>query len=241
MSFTKHHFALKNVTKNLKNICKKCLTKRYKISIIVCVGELNNVINYDWYLFLIIVRFRLYRNADALSHNHTRSDKMKILKQIDSFYWKMRIGIKNIFYYLPFIFKDRDYDDHFLYEMLYAKLNKMSKYYESGGTMPFVGWEREARYIKICKELAYRLSNRDYDSNADLRIPKEHQIDYENMNIFNMFVDSDTLGFKVFKHDTTKEQDYWILKSGKIAQDVQKNDKEYLFKLMNKHSNKWWD
>lgn len=148
------------------------------------------------------------------------------MKKIRILFYKMIYVVKNLIYYAPFIVKDRDWDESFIYMIIYAKLNKLERYYESGGNLPFVGWEKENKRIGLCKNLANRLWKRSYDENADLLTPKEYMIDYESRDI---------------NQKQTKQESYWIIKTMKHSTYMHQQDKKLLFKILEKHIDKWWD
>jgi len=76
-------------------------------------------------------------------------------------------GISNLIKWFPLIWKDRDFDHGYLYDILYFKLGEMQKFFESDNT-----WSADAneyaKQIKGCKELLYRIINESIqDENWD--------------------------------------------------------------------------
>jgi hypothetical protein len=67
-------------------------------------------------------------------------------------------GISNLIKWFPLIWKDRDFDQGYLYDMLYFKLNNMQKFFESGNTYS-ADAEEYGKQIKECRDLLYRIMN----------------------------------------------------------------------------------
>ena len=72
-------------------------------------------------------------------------------------------GVKNIWYYLPIIWSDKDYDYTYILILLHKKLKKhehwlvFSKY-----CWDYVGRERDAKALHVCILLLERLIKDDY-------------------------------------------------------------------------------
>jgi len=67
-------------------------------------------------------------------------------------------GISNLIKWFPLIWKDRDFDHGYLYDILYFKLGEMQKFFESGNTYA-VEAGKCAEQIKECKGLLKRIMN----------------------------------------------------------------------------------
>lgn len=67
-------------------------------------------------------------------------------------------GIKNLIKWFPLIWKDRNFDQGYLYDILYFKLGEMQKFFESDNTYSMDAKEY-AKQIKECRELLYRIIN----------------------------------------------------------------------------------
>lgn len=64
----------------------------------------------------------------------------------------IRDGIRNLIKWFPIIWKDRNFDQGYIYDMLYFKLGEMQKFFESGNTYA-VGADKCAEQIKECRRL----------------------------------------------------------------------------------------
>jgi len=69
-------------------------------------------------------------------------------------------SIKQIFHWIPIIWKDKDWDHYFLYEILRFKLSNMEKYLIKHGHS--TNAEKDADRIKICVNLLKRLMDDNY-------------------------------------------------------------------------------
>ncbi len=71
--------------------------------------------------------------------------------------------MRNLWRWVPVIWRDRDYDWAFLAEMMETKLRWMGDCLEHGY---HVGCERDARRVRVCAALLRRLLNDEYMQNA---------------------------------------------------------------------------
>lgn len=79
----------------------------------------------------------------------------------------IKTGINNLIKWFPLIWKDRNFDQGYLYDILYFKLGEMQKFFESDYTYSMDAKEY-AKQIKECKELLYRIINESIeDENWD--------------------------------------------------------------------------
>lgn len=144
-------------------------------------------------------------------------------------------GIENLFIWLPIIWNDRQWDHFFFYKILQKKLLLMEKFWASGETTT-ANPERTEKQIRIARILCDRLIAHDYISNAKLFV------DDIDENFEFKFEDSpDHPGFcRLIDNRTDKEKKAFSKACG-LAHTVEKQDKEYLFGLLNKYVDKWWD
>ena len=64
---------------------------------------------------------------------------------------EVRTGIRNIWYWLPIIWKDRNWDSHYIFEIMMHKLKAQSKYI--GGRGIHLRAERDAEVMMTCVRL----------------------------------------------------------------------------------------
>lgn len=65
-------------------------------------------------------------------------------------------GTKNLIKWFPIIWRDRNFDHGYLYDILYFKLGEMQKFFESGNTYA-AGADEYAMQIKECRGLLKRI------------------------------------------------------------------------------------
>lgn len=69
-------------------------------------------------------------------------------------------GIKNLIYWLPIIWRDRDWDNTYIYKILNAKIEKQAKYINKHGH--HLNAKRDAEVMMICGKLMKRVSEEYY-------------------------------------------------------------------------------
>lgn len=139
-------------------------------------------------------------------------------------------GIKNLIKWFPLVWKDRDWDYHFLYEILHFKLKNMEKFFSSDKTYSVVS-PKNAKQIKIARILLGRLLECDYLENAMMFYNKK----YGNQTIMN--IDDDG----VVKWVDNKKMIEEFRKCGSHSDFMEIQDNNYLFDLLKKHAHRWWD
>ncbi len=68
-----------------------------------------------------------YDFKDDLMH------RFPILYRMETYYYNIRNGIRNIIDWLPVVWKDRDYDQNYIYYVLKYKLTKQADHFEKYG------------------------------------------------------------------------------------------------------------
>jgi hypothetical protein len=157
-------------------------------------------------------------------------------------------GIKNLWNWFPVIWKDRDHDQHFIYEVLIHKLEKQAKYIRERDR--HTRSKRDAEKMLLCARLA--------------RIQQEELYWYEPMEYLDQdikFVPTDeTEKWFTMESTTTRDEliDYFykyrrqhklINKTDKdtkriaieIARNNQERSRKLLFKIMEENIGGWWD
>lgn len=164
-------------------------------------------------------------------------------------------GIKNLFRWFKLVWKDRDYDDAFIFEPLKFKIKKTMEYTERRKF--FVGWEHEVSRMRICIKLIdsiqdnkYGLESFDYQKTTHKFIPSE-EIDKNGKNYFELVseVVEDNLDLYFKKHHSSYKK---VLKkykgehsrmslSIKLGYEVHNKAKKLLFNILDKHIENWWE
>ena len=189
-------------------------------------------------------------------------------EEYDQWYWKLyrwflwdakhlhrdiAQGFKNLWKWLPIVWKDRDWDDHFIFEALKFKLKNTANYFEE--KQRFVGWEDEVKYIRICEKLITRIQddyyqteymdyvNMEFDlipiSNTD-RFEYKSTVTENNLNkYFALYPKTKKKVLSSDRYKTYVPTDTGIA----LAMGVERHLKarKLLFKIMERRIEAWWD
>jgi hypothetical protein len=162
-------------------------------------------------------------------------------------------GFKNLWRWFPIVWKDRDWDDHFIFEALKFKLKNTANYFEE--KQRFVGWEDEVKYIRICEKLIKRIQddyyqteymdyvNMEFDlipiSNTD-RFEYKSTVTENNLNkYFALYPKTKKKVLSSDRYKTYVPTDTGIA----LAMGVERHLKarKLLFKIMERRIEAWWD
>ena len=161
-------------------------------------------------------------------------------------------GFKNLWRWLPIVWKDRDWDDHYIFEVLKFKIKNNSKYTEK--KQRFVGWEKEIRYMKICEILIdriqteyYQTEYQDYHDFDISTVPTENGL-YEV--VFDVKRDDTDEFVKKYPHalrrakkDPRFNSYFEGDRNGGLAVGIIRHQKakKLLFKILEQRIEHWWD
>jgi len=166
----------------------------------------------------------------------------RFFRKVKDFPYEVKHGIKNLVIWFPIIWKDRWWDQYFIYVVLRHKLHLMEKNIRKYGH--HVRNVEDADGIKKCVLLLDRLIKDDYHENVfkyhdekwgegdfiftdSTRYPNcsELHIKYENV--------------KTKEDEKLQSKEYKLL--SKKPQELVEQDLDLLFKLMRKNIQTWWD
>ena len=200
---------------------------------------------------------------------------MKNLK-IQELYWKiegffkelprnLRDGIKNLIKWFPVIWKDRDWDHNFIYEIIKFKLKNQADYI--GGKDRHTRAKRDAEIMKLCSNLIqrcqddyYSMEYMDYheskinwlDITDEDNIPTKYK-DSKRMDVelisenFDEYFKKYPLQYKrvisgeINRYNRTKEEKDKQIIAMEISHENQVRCRKLLFKIMENNIEKWWD
>ena len=148
---------------------------------------------------------------------------------------KLFHNIKNIIRWLPIIWRDRDWDYGFIYEILYQKLKNMELFFRSDKVYAKDAL-KFAHQIMVAKNLCKRLSEDNYLHNAMFW----HDKKYPEPIVFE-FEPDEISGYKKLLPDKNLKRSQSFKKCGEHSRYMKKQDLDYLFKYMRKHIQNWWD
>lgn len=182
-------------------------------------------------------------------------------KEYNEWYWKLyrwfkwefkyipsniTQGIKNLWKWFPIVWKDRDWDDHFIFEALKFKLKNTADYLAKYDR--YKGVEDDVRYIRICEKLIQRIQNNYY------------QMEYIDYVDDEMCLSNGKIEIKVHKDDTAtyikkypnthkkvlnnpKYKGYQKDTGMALAMGIERHLKarKLLFKILEERIEGWWD
>jgi hypothetical protein len=168
--------------------------------------------------------------------------------------WKIKRffrKIKNLWRWFPIIWKDEDWDDHYIFEILKFKLKNQAKYIENKNR--HTTSKRDAEIMMLCTRLIDRIQNDyyiiehlDYQETEFKFIPIEGE-DLSEMKIEHI---SDNLGDYFNKYPKIYEKalienNLDFTDKHRIAMYMSRMNHErarkLLFKILEENIEKWWD
>jgi hypothetical protein len=158
---------------------------------------------------------------------------MRVLRNI----WR---SLCNLWYWLPVIWGDRQWDSWYFLKILEHKLAVMERFFASDKPM-CVGHERRASEIKYCRLLAARLIADDYLINA----LKPHEEKYGVAKIVWGERHAASVGMEIAvpalqgKEREREKRDRFRLYEREQRQ--REHDHHELFREVDKHIRDWWD
>lgn len=168
-------------------------------------------------------------------------------------------GVKNLIYWLPIIWKDRNWDDHYIFEILKHKLKAQAKYI--GDRDLHTRAQLDAKRMRLCVKLiqlvqdeTYAMEYMDYAKDRVWFTPCE---DREGSSLYNSeevwekydeFFKKYPLVYKQvmkgagpFTLDGRDESDMKRIIAMNIAHVNQERVHKLLFKILEENIRGWWD
>ena len=165
-------------------------------------------------------------------------------------------GICNIFYWFPIIWKDRNYDQFYIYQILKHKLKTQSKYIK--GRDWHIKAQSDARNMMVCVKLIDKLQEGYYSG---------EYFDYHKSNFFSIPIENSTNSELKIEEVWEKYDDYFkkyplVYKkvmngAGPFSTEGREDDKhiiamnighynenrarKLLFSIMENNIESWWD
>jgi hypothetical protein len=158
-------------------------------------------------------------------------------------YWPrdVQYGFTNLFRWLPVIWKDRNWDHVFIYKILRKKLDLQEKHIRKYGH--HVDNEKDADKIRVCVLLLDRLLKDEYYDNVYRNFHKKwghgefRTEKVEGSDLYELHIDYESAKTKADIEQCNKEHRMLLNKENELrTQDI-----NYLFKMMSKHIQSWWD
>ena len=168
-------------------------------------------------------------------------------------------GVKNLWRWFPTIWKYRDWDHDFIYNLLAKKLEFQAKYIGNRGIHVDANRDAErmmlvAKLIKLQQESFYAMEYMDYQVTKDYFTSiddKPEYLEWKQDTISETFADY-FAKYPVYhkraieyimtnqKRFTSKHTDDQLI--AMVMGDLrQRTCKDLIFKLLNQHIDSWWD
>lgn len=176
--------------------------------------------------------------------------------------WKLRSiyrSIRNLIRWLPIIWKDRDWDSHYIYEILKVKLQNQAKYI--GNQDRHTGSKRDAQIMITCARLIekvqdeyYHMEHTEYTNDVYHFVPRgEDNYEMVSANVSQTYNDYYKRYPLVYKRVMQGEGYYDIhnpdtdaistkqLIAMNIGHTNHIRAKKLLFIILERHIEQWWD
>lgn len=187
-------------------------------------------------------------------------DKIRLWWKFEGRYYHKDFieGVKNLWKWFPVIWKDRDWDTFFIYEIIRIKLNNQANYigYHDRHTRAKRDSELmklSARLIERCQNEFYDLEYMDYHDTKYDFVPTDETEQWYKMedklvseNFDDYFKKYPIQYKKVLSGEVNRfigepgEKDKKII-AMEIAHENQDRCRKLLFKIMERHIEGWWD
>lgn len=163
---------------------------------------------------------------------------MYIFRRIKGLYYQFKYGICNIFKWMPTIWRLRDYDAGFLYLLIHKQLSYTEDCLRNYGIS--VNSIKYANQIRIAKNLAQRLYTDEYVHNALIPVERKYGNVKWHTEPFKYDASGKPILFSMIFDETPEERKLRSM-SYDHAEFMRKQDKQFLFTLLNKKIDYWWD
>jgi len=163
-------------------------------------------------------------------------------------------GIKNLIRWFKIIWKDRDYDHRYIFDILKIKLKHQAYYI--GEKNRHVSAKRDAQLMMTCVRLIDKIQSEfyaheymNYHHCEYLWIPLEDNKDYSTLKINEIWEKFDDY-FKKYKHaykEVTKHEKFILENNSKIniainiGHYMENKANRILFDILENHIHNWWD
>lgn len=164
-----------------------------------------------------------------------KDDFLRFLDKIFSIpYYQVTTGIRNIFYWLPVIWKDRDWDSHHLYKVMEHKIRSMDRYLNSN-QVHCLHSDNTLKKLRICLHLLERITEDYY---LDLARSEFRPYQFTG-DIFEGAARLENGNLQL--RSMTDEERKCFLKYNDHCHYLELQDLSMLCRLLEKYSKYWWD
>lgn len=181
--------------------------------------------------------------------------KIKLWWRFDGRYMHKNFiqGVKNLWKWLPTIWKDRDWDSTYIYKILQFKLEQQA--YGIGSRDRHTTAKRDAEKMMLCARLCYIQQEESYENEYMDYIKSDHKfIPIENGKFYE--VETTVIEDNLDEYFALYPRQYKLATAGEIgshkhkyrtelameiAYNNQKRSRELLFKMLAQQIGNWWD
>lgn len=167
-------------------------------------------------------------------------------------------GVRNLWKWFPVIWKDRDYDAHYIYELIRVKLQNQAKYIGDRNRHTEAKRDAErmrlvARLIKLQQDETYAMEYMDYHDQEIIWEPADQKgltrMDFHTKSErFDEFFAKYPRQYKRvlngeinrYKRHALEHRDKQVL-AMEIAYENQSRCQQLIFKILHNHIEGWWD
>jgi hypothetical protein len=177
---------------------------------------------------------------------------------ITNFYRNFLLGIKNLKVWFPIIWKDRDWDDSFIFEVLKFKLKKQAKYISEKDR--HLDSQLDAKRMRLCVDLIDKIQSEFYQMEYFNYLKDENWFELEEDSEFYVlkselewekldeYIKKYPLIYKrvlngegPFKLNTEEGVEMKKIICMNIAKINGDRAQKLLFKILEENIRRWWD
>lgn len=163
-------------------------------------------------------------------------------------YWlrNIRLGVNNLISWFPIIWRDRNYDNSYIYTILSEKLKRQAEHIDNEKW--YVGYETDVRRIRLCVKLIDKINDDfysceyiDYYKSSFDFVPaeKEGYSELKTTEISENF-DEYFKKYPLIYNRVKNNSDSKKLIAMKIAETNQNRARKLLFKTLEENIERWW-
>jgi GTPase Era involved in 16S rRNA processing len=155
-------------------------------------------------------------------------------------------NIHNLIRWFPIIWKDRDWDDYFIFEILKFKLKNQAKYI--GNKDRHVSAKRDAEKIMLCVRLIEKVQDEyygcEYQDYCEIDVkfvesksyPDMHEVEIETLS--EHYDDYFKKYPRIYNQVKTEDKYKTVLNIARINEE---RAHKLLFKILEQNIRRWWD
>ena len=161
---------------------------------------------------------------------------MKIFRRIYKYIAMFLESVRSLIRWFPIIWKDRNWDQYYLYKILRTKINMMSEYHKNFGHTEDA--EKISEQMKLVADLIEKLENDDYYDDALIPLYEK----YPDFELKMDFVSNKGSKFGEIKFDYGGEDRESLHHECLMNEPNLRNaDRKKLFDMISDNIDFWWD